>query len=266
MALAAGLLAVAFSNPQITYSQSSYGPQPKTFVFVPPVVVPTDVTSQFPQAITAMMTPSGGGPGLLAGFHLMGADSFPTIDQLGGSPEFLEVKWTPDTIYQKPNLYSVNLDRGTVLVGVKKPSNTGLIVTPVGKVAIFSNADALVSFKDGVMRVANLDGLGDSARINFNGQVYSIPPGVEFIGANRPLTKVDLRPLDELARRNTQVIKDQNAAIVEFSVESSLEGSSLIAGLQSSTAGDKERRMLADVSRMAAVLNHIAGTEGFTKN
>lgn len=276
VAMSAGLLAIAFSNPQITFSQSSYGPQftpqfiqqftpPKSFV--PPIVVPTDVTSQYPQAITAMMTPSGlAGAGLLAGFHTLGAEAFPSLDQLGGSPEFLEVKWEEGSVFTKPNLYSVSLTSGTVLVGVKKPSNTGLIQTPIGSAAIYSNADALVTFKNGVLRVANLDGTGDHVRINFNGQVYAIPPGVEFVAAERPLTKTDLRPPDDkLLRRNMQVIKGQNAAIVEFSVESSIEGSVLIAQLQSSNATDKDRRMLTDVSRMAAVLNHVAGTEGFSK-
>jgi hypothetical protein len=264
--MSAGLLGIAFSNPQITFSASSYGPPP-TPLIVPPIVVPTDVTSQYPQEIAAMFTPAGGlaAAGLLAGFHTMGSDAFPAMEELGGSPEFLEVKWEEGSVFTKPNLYSVDLTSGAVLVGVKKPSNTGLIVTPIGSAAIFSNADALVTFKDGVLRVANLDGTGDHVRINFKGQVYSIPPGVEFVAANRPLTKKDLKPSDNLARRNVQVVKGQNAAIVEFSVESSMEGSLLIAKLQSSNATNKDRRMLSDVSRMAAVLNHVAGTEGFSK-
>ncbi len=276
VAISAGLLAIAFSTPQFTLSQGTYGPPtnplnpltPPPRTFVPPIVVPTDVTSQFPQSITVtggMLTPSGTGPGLLAGFHTMPESAFPKQEELGGSPEFIEVKWAPLSEFTKPNLYSVNLNAGQVLVGVKKPSNTGMIITPIGSVAIFSNSDVLVSYKGGVLRVSNLDGLGDTVRINFNGKVYSIPPGVEFVGSDKKLTRQDLHPGDNLARRNAQVIQGENAAIIEFSVESTLEGSNLVANLQTSSAGDKERRMLNDVSRMAAVLNHLAGTEGFSQ-
>lgn len=270
LSIAGGLLALAFSKPPQSLSQgSSYGQpapmmsQPRTFV--PPIVVPTDVTNTYPGAISAMFTPTGIGPGLLAGFRTLSGEGFPAPENLKGTADYILLKWADDTVFTKPNLYSVSLTSGTVLVGVKKPSNIGMVVTPVGSVAIYANADVLVSFKDGVMRVANLDGIGDAIKVSFQGNVYAVPPGVEFVGANRPLTKVDLRPLDNLSRRNTQVIKGVDAAIIEFSVESSIEGSALIANLQNSNAGDKERRMLSDVSRMAAVLNHIAGAEGFTK-
>lgn len=51
--------------------------------------------------------------------------------------------------------------------------------------------------------------------------------------------------------------------ISEISVESILHASDLIANLQQQDSGARERRILADMSKMAAVRNRVNGTCGF---
>ena len=49
----------------------------------------------------------------------------------------------------------------------------------------------------------------------------------------------------------------------EFSVDSAIKNNDLIADIRQNTTGVKERRILSDMSKMAAVLNYTRGEGGF---
>jgi hypothetical protein len=203
-------------------------------------------------------------PGLLAPFRTLDEASFPTAENLGGSPAGIQIKSAEGTALSNPTPYTTDLQSGSVLVSVQKSGRAALVDTPARTVSGCANAAVLVDYNNGVMRVANLTGVANAVRVKFGGQVYSVPAGVELIVASQPFTKSDLRPADGLARRNMQVLQGVDAAIAEFSVESSLEGSSLISGLLASSVKG-EQRVHNKIARMAAVLNYVAGAEGFTK-
>lgn len=244
-------------------------PPPPPHVFTPPgAVVSTDITSNTP-----FFNPLG--PGSSEGLVLMSTGKFPSASDLGGSTDFILVlPKDANTIFGKISQYAVSLKEGQLLVGVRKPSNTGMVVTDNVEIALFSNAqgaDALVTMKDGVIRVANLDGLGDNVRILLKGpqfealknKVFALKPGFELVASGTPLTRKDIRPPDGIGRRQTQLIETRHVAISQFSVESALKNSDLVANLAQKDSGSKERRILADMSKMAAVLNQVGGTWGY---
>ncbi len=203
------------------------------------------------------------------------SSSFPVATDLAGPKDFILVlPKDANTQFGKISDYAVNLKDGQILVGVRKPSNTGMVVTEFANIGIFGNgqgADAVVTVSNGVIRVANLDGLGENVRIQLTGpqfagfksKIFNIKPGYELVVSGSPLTRKDLRPNDGIGRRQSQLIENRHLAISQFSVESVLKGSELIANIQQHDTGAKERRILADMSKMAAVLNQVGGTWGY---
>jgi len=194
---------------------------------------------------------------------------------LGGSTDFILVlPQGANTAWAKISQYAATLKDGQLLVGVRKPSQIGMVVTENASVALFSNAqgaDALVTVRDGVVRIANLDGLGENVKIQLNGPAFaelkvrsfSLKPGFELVASPSPLTRKDLRPIDGIGRRQSQLIGNRHVAISQFSVESAMKSSDLIASIQQKDTGSKEKRTLADMSKMAAVLNQVGGTWGY---
>ncbi|MBX9688740.1 MAG: hypothetical protein K2X27_18680 [Candidatus Obscuribacterales bacterium] len=227
------------------------------------------MTSNIPNPIN-LFNPNG--PGSLDGLNI--STKFPQVADLRGSKDFILVLPGPSSVWAKVSDYAASLTNGQLLVGVRKPSTTGMIVTSNANIAIYSNgqgADVLVTMKDGVLRLANLDGLGENVRIQLTGdifgplkgKVFNLKPGFELVASSTPLTKRDLRPNDGIGRRQTQLIENKHVAISQFSLESVLKGSDLIANMQQKDTGSKERRILADMSKMAAVLNQVGGTWGY---
>jgi hypothetical protein len=245
-------------------------PQPVSSPYTPPVVVPTDVTRNIPN-VNLLFNPNG--PASLDG--LVPTAKFPAVNELGGSTDFILVlPRSASTVWTKISQYAVTLKDGQLLVGVRKPSQIGMIVTENASIALYSNAqgaDALVTTKDGVVRIANLDGIGENVTVQLNGSVFaklnrrsfSLRPGFELLASVNPLTRKDLRPSDGIGRRQTQLIENRYVAISQFSVESAMKNSDLIASIQQKDTGSKEKRILADMSKMAAVLNQVGGTWGY---
>lgn len=249
-----------------------FTPPPVQPTFTPPVVVPTDVTNNVPNPNTSI--PPAGSMSPLSGLASIDPGKMPAVNNLKGSTDFILVKAKSPNDFDKISPYAVKIKGGALLVGVRKPSETGMVVSDIGNVAIFSNAagaDVMVTFQNGVLRIMNLDGLGENVRLALTGptfqeltsRTFSIKPGYELVASATALSRRDLRPSDGITRRASQVIGNKHVAISQFSVESVLKGSDLIASLNQADTGSKEKRILSDMSKMAAVLNQVHGNYGF---
>lgn len=245
---------------------------PPTPTFTPPVVVPTDVTNNIPN--TNLINP-GNPMNPVNGLASIDPGKVPGVTNLKGSTDFILVKSKTPNDFDRVSPYAVKINNGgQLLIGVRKPSETGMVVSDIGNIAIFSNAagaDVMVSLKNGVLRIMNLDGLGENVRLSLTGsqfsdlssRAFSIKPGYELVASGSALSRRDLRPGDGISRRGVQIIGNKHVAIAQFSVESVLKGSDLIASMNQSDSGSKERRILTDMSKMAAVLNQVNGNYGY---
>ena len=133
------------------------------------------------------------------------------------------------------------------------------------------NSDFIVKFDADTLRITNADARGRNLRIFLNKGPFSknkthvsIKSGYELVIGSNKLTRSDMRPADGIARRHFQVLDNGHLAISEVSVGSIISASSLIANIRQNTTGSIERRIIGDMSKMAAVLNHMNGTQGFT--
>ncbi len=281
-------LALAFCYPHFAVGGQSYNqppaptPQPPPTVimvppqpppFRPPVVVPTDVTSpQLMNLPTTFMVNSPATAFALGGIMNLNNNEFPTgsINQVF---DWITVKAKEGTEYTKPNNYTVVLKQGDILVSVKQPSKLALIETPLGTIAVGANGDVMVSYHNGVLRVLNFDGEGKTIKCQLDKGPFAGPQdptvslacGYELVGSTEKITRTTLRPKDGIARRYSKVLENGHMAIAEFSLESALNSCDMLVDLQQKVSGLKERRMLADMSKMAAVLNYNrGGTQGFS--
>ncbi len=87
-------------------------------------------------------------------------------------------------------------------------------------------------------------------------KTIQLAPGFEFVAGDRKLGGADLRPKDGIARRHFKFLEGGHLAVSEFSVDSAIKNNDLIADIRQNTTGVKERRILSDMSKMAAVLNY----------
>jgi hypothetical protein len=182
------------------------------------------------------------------------------------------VRFEQGAQYTRPSPYSVEFTSGRILVSVKKPSNLALVKLPLGQAAINANGDVLFSYNEGVLRVDNLTGTGESVKVRLSEGAFakhpeqvSIKPGYEVVAADHKLTVRDLHPHDGIARRHFRMLEDGSMAVTEFSVESAMRNVSMIVELSQQSTGVKERRIMGDMSKMAAVLKYVNGTEGYTE-
>jgi hypothetical protein len=230
--------------------------------FHPPIVNPLDVTNPIPNPSFDLST---GGPSPLAG--VAQTNSFPGPDDLNGPNDFILVQGDPKD-FRKETAYLVTLLHGTVLTSVRKPSQVGMMITPVGDIAFSSNSDAFISFENGILRVRNVDGLGENIKVRITsgpnaGHSYAIGLGYELVISDHKLERSELRPSDGILRRRSEVVNEGFGAVSQFNVEHALQESPIVAQMQQTEGDAKTKRVLADMSRMAAVLNHVNGYEGF---
>jgi signal transduction histidine kinase/ActR/RegA family two-component response regulator len=156
----------------------------------------------------------------------------------------------------------VDLDFGRLFVSVRRPANGVVVQTPGGKVFVKRDADAIVSFVDGVLRVKNLDGIGDAVRVTSNSdRSMQVAPGFELATADRALKPGELRPADNIARRNPVLVDDGAFAVSEISLPSVLKNNELVSGLRNSGAG--ERKISDRLMKMAAILSQTRNNDGF---
>lgn len=266
------LLALGIGNLKVPVG-AQYGPPPPTIIppiFAPPVQ-PIDTThtpadmrniSVGPPVVEVMTTTALIGVGE--------CDGFPSADHLAGSLDFLlAIPQDANTELKRTSPYVVELLNGNILGSVRRPSNTGIVQTPEGDVAYSANSDAFVSVQNHTLRVRNVDGMGRNIKIHLKhgplaGKTLSIQPGYELVASDHKMSRADLRPADGIARRSFQLFAGGFVAVSQYQVESELQHSALVSSLKQKESTDpKARRILNDMSKMAAVLNQMNGPQGF---
>lgn len=256
-------------NPPTTSTPPPQAPPP-TVIFAPPPsstvvpLVPVDVTG------VNITNPEVTDPLLLSDTALSGVSrisAFPSKDQVDGDADGIIVKSTEGSEFTKNNCV-ITVSHGSVLVSVRAPSEYALITTPVGDVAVAKGGDAMVRYAS-PLRVFNLNGRGDRVKVKVTSveglhqKLLSVAPGYELVVGQETLGKTDLRPRDGFVRRYSKVLENGHMAVSEFSVESFMNTSQLIAQMAQKDAASKEKRILGDMSKMAAVLNQLNGVQGF---
>lgn len=247
-------------------------------------ILPTDLTNPLrilnPQTNYGQFTKPTLNPGNAV--KRLHPDSFPA-GKSEQSEDGIIVRAISGSDYERTSPSTVDLTEGALFISVRKPATVGLIHTPHGSVSIGSDADVIVRYENGVLRVLNLTGLGENVKVKVhaaevsatvNGQSFGTPVrnepialalkvGHEIVSADRELTHRDLHPKDGIGRRQYALVESQVLAVNEFSLETALNGCDLIVDLQQKVSGVKERRILGDMTKMAAVLNYMNGAEGF---
>lgn len=241
--------------------------------FINPINVPTDVVYPIPSA-SANVVPPVGMPEAISGISQ--AKDFPSLDSLKGPTDYILIQseGANDGNWHRESPYMVNLLKGEVFASVKKPSNVGMINTPLGQVALSASTDAFISYEDGILRIRNIDGLGQKLRINLdkgyfsgvNARVFSVAPGFELVVSDHKLSRTDLRPHDGIMRRSPQLFAEGYCGVSQYNLESALNSSTIVGDLARAESDIKSHRVIADMSKMAAVLNVVNGQYGFVKD
>ena len=282
-AVVVGFVAVSlFGPPRSKAQQGSYmmppvinpvtNPVHVTPPFNNPVSNPLDVTRLIPGAYNQnsptlnMLGAQVGGPATLG---VGTPKAFPGADNLKGNPDFILVQPETGADTHRESPYLVTLTQGTVLAGVHRPSNMGMIHTPLGEVAFSANSDSFVSFNNGTLRIRNVDGTGQTVRVRITsgplaGKVYSVQPGYELVVSDHKLSRTDLRPTDGILRRASQSFDNGFAGVSQYHVHSALQQSGVVSQLNANKNGSElNRKVIGDMSRMAAVLNSVQGGAGY---
>lgn len=194
-----------------------------------------------------------------------------TIPNVQDNPDGILVRAAEGAQYDKDGTCAVNLKKGSILVSIRRPSKVALVTTPLAQASFAADSDVEVRYEDGHMRVINLSGLHQSVRIKIsnnvlpgaNERIFSIAPGYEILLGDHKLHRAELHPCDGYSRRAFKTLDNGFAAISEISVESVLKNSDLIASLNQTQSDKREHRILADMSKMAAVLNYMNGANGY---
>jgi hypothetical protein len=276
--IAVGFLLAALSYPRFPARSQNYGPSIPIIPFIPPsivtppIVVPTDVTS--PQITnpnaTSVLAAQILNP--LSGIQLISDQSFPGDEKVGKNFDWITVLAKEGADFSKPNNYTANLKSGDVIVSVKNPSKLAFVKTPYGDIAVGANSDVMVTYNQGVLRILNFDGEGRVLKVKLNKGPFAGPsdptviiaPGYELVASDKLITRAEMRPKDGIARRNGKTLDKGYMSICQFSLESAAHNVGMLMNLQQTTTGIKERRIMTDLSKMAAVLNQRSGQQGYT--
>jgi hypothetical protein len=274
-AVAAGFVAVSVLGPPKSRAQGQYFHPPvidvRPPVFNNPISNPLDVTKVIPGQ-DGVTNPVIGGLGQVGGPATLGISTpskFPGSEMLKGVSDYILVQAEEGTTMQRESPYLVSLTEGTVLASVKRPSSMGMIHTPLGEVAFSANSDAFITFTNGALRIKNIDGMGQTLKVKITsgplaGKLYSVAPGYEFVASDHKLGKSDLRPNDGIMRRASQTFDNGFAGVSQFHVHSALSKSGVVSHLATKETSDTmARKVIGDMSRMAAVLNQVQGASGY---
>ncbi|MFA6208796.1 MAG: hypothetical protein WCT03_18770 [Candidatus Obscuribacterales bacterium] len=282
--MAALFIGLAFWYPHFSVGGQNYSQPPTPMApppiiimppqhpFRPPIVVPTDVTS--PQLINTPSTFMIDAPTAFAlnGIQLINDNQFPKGEGVAQTFDWITVLARDGAQFTKPNGYTADLKSGDILVSVKAPSKLAFVITPLGTIAIGANGDVMVCYNNGVLRVLNFDGEGKAIKVKLDKGPFAgdadptvvLACGYELVAGTEKMTRSTLRPKDGIARRYQKVLENGHLAVSEFSIESAINSCDMLVDLQQKTTGVKERRILSDMSKMAAVLNYKNGSQGYT--
>ena len=249
-------------------------PPPRTDFTLP--LVPTDYTN------ASMVAPLGVSAPILNPANAVKKIDFNFKDPRSETEDGIMVKHLPGAQYERPQPAAIHLSEGTLLVSVRRPAHLAIVTTPRGDISIDSDAEVIIRYEDGILRVLNLSGLGEGIKVrihgsevsaSLNGQSFesvkhepramALKVGHELVSSDHALSRADLRPHDGVARRHFALLEDKCMAVSEFSLESALDKMTLLVDLQTKVSGVKERRILGDLAKMAAVLNYMNGAQGF---
>jgi hypothetical protein len=253
------------STPPPSMPMPPMMPPPRT---MPTPINPMDVTGNL--GLPTQETPENAAA--LNGIKVLADDSFPQPSDLQGNAEWILVQSKPDAKFERLTPYSVKFGSGEILVSVRRPSRLALVSTPYGDISLNCDSDVMLSFKDGVLRILSLNARGDVVKVRLNkgaydqqsAKVISLAPGYEVVASDHVLKRHEVRVADGFARRHFKLIDDGKMAVSEVNAESVLNSSGLIAAMNQKETGSKERRLLSDMSKMAAVLNYVNGVQGFS--
>lgn len=229
------------------------------------MVVPTDVTS--PQLTgTLPLTNIGGatGPVGVTSLRAFRTDKSGPIDGL-----YYQTK--VGTQMTHPNDFEIDMNSGEILVSVRHPSHNMVVVTPFGDISGLADSDAVISYTNGVLHVFNMNVEKGALQVKLDkgnlagpsDPILELAPGFELVAADHKLSRADVRPPDGIGRKNTHVVAKGYIAVSQYSLESFLNNSEIIADMAQKAAGTKERRLVTDLSKMAAVLNYVNGAGGY---
>lgn len=274
------------SPPPVIHIPQSPTPQPETpRVPEPPPVVRIPVVPIMPQLPkTDTQTPfnpmdvtrqlgvspeSDEAPDALHGIQMT---NWP--DRIKESGDAVLVRASAGTRYSKITPYTVQFDEGEALISVRKPTSLAFITFEHGQVALTPDSDILIKSVNGTVHITNFDGAGEAVKIKLNpssgrdedAKVIALARGYELIVSARVLKRNDIRIADGSARRHFKMLDGGTVAVCEISTESVLNSSAVVAQMVERNEGGKDHRILVDLSKMAAVLNYVNGTEGFTKD
>lgn len=240
-------------------------PDPKIPIVMP--LIPTDLTQPIESPSAPRLVES---PNALAGIEVLNESKLPKQGQ-AQDPEGIIVKYKAGSHYEMTSSTTAKLVDGDFLVSVRRPTRLAEISMKLADAFFSSDSDVELRCDDDSARIINLSGLNqkvivkvkDAVLPGASARIYSIKPGYELLLADHRLHRAELRPHDGYARRACKTLENGQMAISEISVESVLRESALIANLQQHASGVKEKRILADMSKMAAVLNYVNGTAAY---
>jgi hypothetical protein len=241
------------------------------FNFAPPVINNV-TTTVFPKDLTSTLLPDlvedGDQTSIALGIKEIASNLMPK-DQTD-SGEGILVRGDDSTHFKFTAKNAVKLEDGSILVSVRRPSRFALIDTPDGLIALNADGDVLVSYVGAVLRVENLSARGVNCKIQLQDNVLggkskavALACGYELVASDQLLHRGEIRPADGIGRRRYHVFADGHLAVNEFSTQSALNNSPAIAAITSGNIPRKDYRVLADLCKMAAVLNYTHGASGY---
>lgn len=184
-----------------------------TTPFTPGIVQPKDTTGAAAN-LPAVPPPL---PHLTQGLILLSEKTFPQTNRFSGRSDGIIVRAEESASYQRPSPCVLKLILGRAIVSVRRPSDCGLVQTPLGDVALESNSDVLVCAEKDLVRLLNLGSSGNNCKVKpengvisevKNHHILSIKPGFELVISLAKLNKLQLRPGDGIARRRAKLYEE----------------------------------------------------------